>query len=202
MPYGFAAYEFLAYVVPGGILLIVLMVLFPAVRTFFGRDRMDVGGLGMFLIVSFAFGQALQTVGAYAIEKPLIILGYAHQTDLVLSPQQKLIDPEIRTSFVEKANEFRVSVTTLNPENPEDVLKWRNLIRRVHSKINQEKLSDRLEIYGQHYAVNMNAATAFILALIIITAVIFTRRHRSRWLKGIKVVVVPPPVTWVIIVIY
>jgi len=116
MPYGFAAYEFLAYVIPGGILLIVMMVLFPSVKTFFGQDRMDVGGLGMFLIVSFVLGQALQTIGAYAIERLMIIFGYAHQTDLVLSPNQKLIDPDVRASFLEKANEFKISVATLKPD--------------------------------------------------------------------------------------
>jgi hypothetical protein len=62
MPYSFAAYEFLVYVMPGGLLTFFFIAMFPGVRAMLGAEPVNVGGLVLFLVVAFMAGMLLQSI--------------------------------------------------------------------------------------------------------------------------------------------
>jgi hypothetical protein len=66
----FDAYGFLAYVVPGTVLLFVLIIIFPKLDWLLGREKVELGGFGVFLIVAFVLGQLLQNLGAVIKQGP------------------------------------------------------------------------------------------------------------------------------------
>jgi hypothetical protein len=185
MLYGFGTYEFLANVVPGGLFLFFLMLLFPNIRTVFGRARMDVGGLGLFLIVSFVLGQSIQSLSFFIIEKPMVALNLARRIQY----------DSLKSDYIIKIQQQAAKEFNLPP--PEqwkaDYDKnWHTLIRRIHSKINQQNLSDRLEIYSRQFAVSMTLAGVFALALVICTMVFLMQRFCVDTFISIKVAFMPP----------
>jgi len=190
MPYAFGAYEFLAYVIPGGLLLFFLMVLFPGVKVPFGQEPVNVGGLVVFLVTAFVFGQILQTAATYLVQTPMEFFGYAYRTSNVIWKDQTLLTPEERNRLIKAVGEdFKFSsdkfgfqkARAIKDENVRAQLErdWRNLIRRIHSKVNLEHTSDRLEIYSQHFNLNLGLSMALIVMFVIAKTVWATKLRRK-----------------------
>jgi hypothetical protein len=188
MSYPYAAYEFLVYVIPGGLILFTVMALFPTVRELFGRERVDAGGLGIFLVLAFAVGQFVDGVSHQTVERAMTAAGCSHQSDTVAGKgSQTIISSENRTEFARRVQaNYGVAIDTLDLNKPDHKRNWINVIRRIHSLVSQK--NDRLEVYVRQYAVNMNIATSLIAVLLILLGVLFIQHRRRAWLVGIRTV--------------
>jgi hypothetical protein len=190
MSYPYAAYEFIVYVIPGGLILFTLMALFPAVRELFGVERIDAGGLGIFLILAFILGQFIHALSHRIVEAPMIWAGLAHQTDgVLLNKNPKLLNDGDRSKLADRVKrELDVSIDSLDLGKPADATVWRGIVRRLHSTVNQKTASDRLEIYARQYAMNRNISTGLIAVLLILGALLFVQLRRNEWLEGFRAV--------------
>jgi hypothetical protein len=56
-------YDHAGIVVPGAILMLGLLYLFPELRPLFGKNAISVGGLGIFLLVAYAVGHLVASAG-------------------------------------------------------------------------------------------------------------------------------------------
>jgi hypothetical protein len=193
-------------VVPGGFLLFFIVALFPGLRPLFGKEPVNVGGLILLLIVSFVLGQLLQTLAFYTIQPVMIRSGLAYRTSVVLFKDQNVISEKSRERLeVLLPKDFGFAKEHLNYTSSEtitDKIKndWRSLVRRLHTKVNLEKASDRLDFHAQNYALSMNLAMSFVLIFIVlITISRCTPAQRKRlkaaafprWFEVVLLVLVP-----------
>jgi hypothetical protein len=61
----FDFYEYAAFIIPGAILAVGLLWLFPEGRVLFSKEGLTLGELGIFVIVAYAAGQLVQAIGNY-----------------------------------------------------------------------------------------------------------------------------------------
>jgi len=61
----FDFYEYAGIIVPGAVLVMGLVWLFPDSRTLFSKEGVTIGELGLFVIVAYAAGQLVQAIGNY-----------------------------------------------------------------------------------------------------------------------------------------
>ena len=58
----FDAYEYVGVIVPGALPTLAAALLFPEVHALLGNEGVDLGGLGLFLIISFVAGHLVQAL--------------------------------------------------------------------------------------------------------------------------------------------
>jgi hypothetical protein len=61
----FDFYEYAGFIIPGAVLVIALVWLFPETRALFSKEGVTLGELGLFVIVAYAAGQLVQAIGNY-----------------------------------------------------------------------------------------------------------------------------------------
>jgi hypothetical protein len=61
----FDFYEYAGFIIPGAVLTLGLLLFFPEGRALFTKDGVTFGELGLFVIVAYAAGQLIQTIGNY-----------------------------------------------------------------------------------------------------------------------------------------
>jgi hypothetical protein len=59
----FDFYEYAGVIVPGAVLVMALVWLFPESRTLFTKEGVTLGELGLFVIIAYAAGQLVQAIG-------------------------------------------------------------------------------------------------------------------------------------------
>jgi hypothetical protein len=61
----FDFYEYAGFIIPGAVLVIAVVWLFPESRALFSKEGVSLGELGLFVIVAYAAGQLVQAIGNY-----------------------------------------------------------------------------------------------------------------------------------------
>jgi hypothetical protein len=61
----FDFYEYAGFIIPGAVLVIALVWLFPESRALFSKEGVTLGELGLFVIIAYAAGQLVQAIGNY-----------------------------------------------------------------------------------------------------------------------------------------
>jgi hypothetical protein len=56
-------YEQVGIVIPGAVFLFVTMFYLPELRNVLGKDGVNLGGLGVFVLIAYAMGHLLGAVG-------------------------------------------------------------------------------------------------------------------------------------------
>jgi ABC-type Fe3+ transport system permease subunit len=59
----FDFYEYAGIIIPGTVLVMALVWLFPEGRALFSKDGVTLGELGLFVIIAYAAGQLVQAIG-------------------------------------------------------------------------------------------------------------------------------------------
>ena len=177
----FGAYEFLVYVVPGGIVLFFVIALFPRIRALFGKEPVNVGGLVLFLVIAFVLGQLIQTLAIYSVQYAMTKAELAYRTNTVLFTDTTVLSATDRALLVKRLKEdFDFPSESLQhakgDPSVDDNLRneWRRMIGKLRTKVIREKRTDRLEVYGQNFAMNMSLTAAFtiVLAMLIVVSVV------------------------------
>jgi hypothetical protein len=196
VPYSFASYELLVYIVPGGLLLFFLMAMFPGIKALFGQEPVNVGGLVIFLFVAFAIGQLLQTASTLFIQAPMSCLGWAYRTNDVLWKNQDVILASDRDLLIEAVHgefgapresfQFQDAASVGDRAKLRELRKnWRGVIDHIYAKVHPDNLSDRLGSYSQHYSLNKSAAlTYLVMFAVMLTTFFLTRRERNTAASG------------------
>ena len=65
MNWTFDFYEYAGFIIPGAVLVIALVWLFPDSRALFSKEGVTLGELGLFVIIAYAAGQLVQAIGNY-----------------------------------------------------------------------------------------------------------------------------------------
>lgn len=211
---GFGGYDYLVYIVPGAMLLVTMLVLLPKTRRFFGPERMDVGGFGLFVFISFALGLMVNMLSSITVEPFEIAREQAYQSYTLLTKDLDLVAPKVRERFLNELNnhfpELREQLdrcnTRANSDPKSDV--WKkgecqhvrpNIVRRVHNKVVTDHATDRMDIYAQHFALSLAATVALVLIFLMLVLMLgfqwcARRNERMRyWMNTGVVARIPWP---------
>ena len=180
----FDAYGFLAYVVPGAAFLFILMIMFPKLNWVLGREKVELGGFGVFLIVAFVLGQLLQNLGAVIKQGPYNWqFKTAYATNLVVLPgSMPLLSLADARLLKDKAlKKFEVDIANIHLSDAMEAMTWRNVVLRiinlVHCSGDNERSevcvrrTERLEIYNRNHGLHLGLTAAFSLLFLVMAVV-------------------------------
>src|SRR5712691_4649528 len=88
----FNAFEYLAYIIPGAVLLYAVLWLSPALKApLVEEKKIDLGSFGIFVILAFVAGLPVQAVAHYVPDRWVMRpLGLVHRTDALICGQDEI----------------------------------------------------------------------------------------------------------------
>jgi|SRR6267142_840706 hypothetical protein len=158
----FDFYEYAGILVPGAVLVIGLLWLFPEGRALLTKDGVTLGELGLFVIVAYAAGQLVQAVGNY-IEWAWWKLWGGIPTAQVLGG--KYITEDQHRRIVDSVRAQRISS---DPQHAEKLSKAQQLAiaREVYSIVAAGKRASRVDIFNGTYGLMRGLAAAMLVLMI------------------------------------
>jgi hypothetical protein len=199
--YFFDPYDYIGYIVPGSVMLLALVYLFPWVRERFeiGNGKLAVGEIGMFIIISYALGQMLHQLGHVIDMEPGYTISRYYPTDTVACKCQTL---ECKTllSSIERERllaaiviEFKVKddvcflpafldlkvvrqCQQVQAKDCQDLLEenrktWREVVARININLHRTKASERIELFNRSVGLHYGMATAFAIIFCLVFAI-------------------------------
>lgn len=163
MKTSFDAYEFIAVIAPGSVLVAVLMLLWPEARGFLADKSVSIGDLGVAVIAAFVIGHMVQALGA-AIEWVFWKPFGGRPTEWVLKPSWKLIDDEQRTRLTAAVSRFEGKPVDLAAC---DHAAWEGLTREIYARVQAAKRTGRIDVFNRTYGLMRGLCAAFLTAAAI-----------------------------------
>lgn len=161
----FDFYEFTGILAPGGVLVSGILLIIPDANTLLESNGISFGEFGLLLLVAYAFGHLIQSVGN-AVEWAWWKLFGGMPTDWIRSGKRDIISKPQAHLLKEKIS----SQLDLDlPDKLSDLTakEWYSIVRQIHTVIDKEGLTQRVEIFNGNYGINRGLAASF-LALVII----------------------------------
>jgi hypothetical protein len=150
-------YETIGVAIPGSVVVITAMLLFPDVKNLMGTQGVDIGGLGIFLVASFVAGHVVAAIGNIIESIENLVLGNA--SNALLSPDQKVIATGQRNRL-EDAVRKTIAVEFSSLDNHS----WRAVRREMYSHIAAAGGSDRIDKFNRTYGLQRGVASACLIA--------------------------------------
>lgn len=163
----FDFYEYAGVVVPGAVLTLGLLWLFPESRILFSKEGVTFGELGLFVIVAYAGGQLIQGVGNW-IEWAWwkVWGGYPSRRvlagELLSAGQHKRVVEALR-----KDGKVTADLTTCSL--PECLA----IVREVYSVVAAAGKAARVDTFNGNYGLLRGLAASFLALLI--AAIVFAK---------------------------
>jgi|HubBroStandDraft_4_1064222.scaffolds.fasta_scaffold19077_4 hypothetical protein len=152
----FDAYDYVGYIVPGAVLLVGLMLLFPAIKEQLAGHKFELSDLGLLIILSFALGQMLHQVG-HVVDKTKFVR--THYSDDILCGGDPSLSAEEKTKvikIIESQYGFTPSCITEDTKT-----NWRNTVRQIYIEVHEAKRSERVDIFDRGVGLLLGLGTAF-----------------------------------------
>jgi hypothetical protein len=152
----FDFYEYAGVVIPGAVLVVALVWLFPESRALFSKEGVTLGELGLFVIIAYAAGQLVQAIGNYlewAWWKPW----GGMPTGRVLSG--KLLTTEQHQRLLEALRPALGSVDPSKLAEPER----RAIVREVYAEVLSAGKAARIDTFSGSYGLMRGLAAVFVV---------------------------------------
>lgn len=168
----FDFYEFAGIVMPGAILIAGLSRVVPSVGSVIAVKDISLGSLGLFLILAYAAGHVLQSIGNFIEFVWWFFPGMP--TDWVRADRGHLLSPSQRSALEQQlpkklALEGPFSFSTITAEQ------WFALSRQVYAAVAAATRASRIDTFNGNYGLNRGLAAAFLL--VGVAVVIQDRAH-------------------------
>lgn len=160
-------YEQLGIVTPGAVFLFGLMFYVPQLHDLLAKDGVSLGGLGIFVIISYAAGHLL-AAGANAIEMLHWKLQGGMPSNWVIGSEPKLLSPAQLVRLEHQiASRLQLS---LSPLRDLDQTAWHPVFRQIYSDVERHGKHDRADAFNGNYGLNRGlCAAAICLAVVVLT---------------------------------
>ncbi len=156
----FDFYEFAGVIVPGAVLTLGLMLLFPESRVFFSKDGVTFGELGLFIVIAYAAGHLVQGIGNWiewiwwkvwgGLPSRRVLSGH-----LLSADQHERVVAALR----EDGNVTNDIATCSSSEALA-------IVREVYSVVAGSGKAGRVDIFNGNYGLLRGLAAAFLMLLI------------------------------------
>lgn len=158
----FDAYEYIAVIAPGSVLTFGGLLVFPELQPYFSNDGLTVGGLGLFVILSFIAGHLLQAGGnlvEWFLWKPF----GGMPTNWVLKDNQNLLDRVQVDKLFSKVKAIHPDIVVA-----EDNKKgWFGVTREIYGYVKDAGKSERVDSFNRSYGLMRGLSTSLITVTLI-----------------------------------
>ena len=156
-------YEQVGIVVPGSVFVFGLLLFFPVLQTMLTKDGVSLGGLGIFVLLSYAAGQLIAAIGNLA-ESILWHFVGGMPTDWMTKTHTTLLS-SAQIDLVEKKLEERLGITAKVRGLDQKV--WWPISRQIYADVAKNGKPDRIDTFNGMYGLNRGlAAATFALACV------------------------------------
>jgi hypothetical protein len=164
MSKGFSFYEQTGILIPGATLVFGLLFFFPEFRTLFFPDGVSIGGLGLFLLISYAAGHLAAALGNIV---ELCLWGVqGRPLNWVTRKKNGLLAPE-QVDNIEGLVKQRLRLD-INAIRGMPMKQWFPITRQIHADVMAHGKPARIERYNGNYSLNRGLAAA-LLALVLLS---------------------------------
>ncbi len=160
-------YEQVGIVTPGAVFLFGMMFYISELRDVFAKDGVSVGGLGIFVIISYAIGHLLAAFGN-VIENLYWRITGGMPSDWVVGPEPRLLS-SVQIGKVEALIAARFGL--ILPPFAELTRKtWYPIFRQIYSDVEKHGKPGRGDTFNGIYGLNrgLSAATLALAVAILI----------------------------------
>jgi hypothetical protein len=156
-------YEQVGIVIPGAVFLFGLMFFLPALHDLFAKDGVSLGGLGIFVIVSYAVGQLVAALGN-GIETVYWRLKGGMPSNWITGPKPRLLSVG-QIVKIEAIAASRLGVT-VPPLSELTAAAWFPVFRQIYSDVERHGKPGRGDTFNGLYGLNRGlSAAALSLAI-------------------------------------
>lgn len=156
----FNAYEYIAVIAPGSVVAFGASLAYPSLKSYIANDGITVGGLGIFIIMSFIIGHLIQGFGNI-YEKCVWSIFSGMPTNWLRQPSQTLLSGT-------QLNKLTGKIAESHPgfEGPSKVSEndWFALTREIYATVQGEGKSERVDSFNRTYGLLRGIAVSFIIS--------------------------------------
>jgi len=164
----FSFYEFVGVIAPGSVLLIILVQLFPDSLKFFDAKNLSLGGLGVFVIISYVIGHLIQSFGNLIENIWWKMFGGWPTIWIIQNGKCKYLSEEQLAVIPGKiSNILKLEMKKNLTEY--DLKQWGGITRQIYAAVKQAGASERIDIFNGNYGLFRGLASSFALGLAILT---------------------------------
>lgn len=159
----FDAYEFIAVVIPGSVVALLLIFQWPDLKALIAGNGFSVGGLGLFTVIAFVLGHLLQGLGS--IFESVFWAFRGMPTSWVRNTRQTLVSPAQRDTLVAKLAAMEGSCIV-----PEQTRRshWQSMMSRAYGRVHDAGKSEKIDAFNRTYGLSRGLTSSFIAASICI----------------------------------
>jgi hypothetical protein len=150
-------YEQVGIVIPGAIFLFGLMFFIPALHNIFAKDGISIGGLGIFVILSYAVGQLVAALGN-GIENVYWHFKGGMPSNWIIGPNPRLLSAG-QIAKVEAQTASRLGVT-VSPLSQVTAATWFPVFRQIYSDVERYGKLARGDTFNGLYGLNRGLCAA------------------------------------------
>lgn len=152
------AYEYISLVIPGSVVAIVLALLAPDVRELLGQGGVDIGGLGVVVLIALVSGYLLQAVGNFIelLEQKLGINPSERLRRFGFGPVSKTQYERAKQKILDRGHGDIASLSASD---------WRALRGEMVSEIRGTDPNNRLDVMLRMYGLGRGLVSAFMLSI-------------------------------------
>jgi hypothetical protein len=164
----FDYYEFRGVITPGAVLVVGVVLLFPAVTNLGGGQDFSLGEFGVFLVASYVAGHLLQSV-ANLLEGPYWKLRGGWPSAWVRNGTKRLVAGEQRAVLpdaIERILGLRIS--TLEGVGERE---WDSIIRQMKAALEDAERNRRVEVFNSNYGLFRGLVVAFLIDSVLVALV-------------------------------
>jgi hypothetical protein len=166
----FDFYEFAGIVMPGAILIAGLAQAVPNIGAIIAVKDMTLGTLGLFVILSYAAGHLVQTVGN-ALEG-LYWLFSGIPTDWIRTGRGHLLSQGQRTALEEQVPK-KLGLRAPFAFKHLDKKEWFSITRQIYAAVAAANRANRIDVFNGNYGLNRGLAAS----LLLVAAVVIIQDH-------------------------
>lgn len=159
----FDAYEYVGVIIPGALPTLAASLLIPKVASVISSEGIELGTLGIFLIVSFVVGHVVQLIGNW-IETIEDMLGLGKDA-IVLNEKRRPMDVDRWQRFLSVLrSEGIMDRDELKPSS------WQGTRKEVYAALQADKRTHRIDAFNRTYGMcrGMVAGTIMTVGLVLI----------------------------------
>ncbi|PLX93320.1 MAG: hypothetical protein C0621_08000 [Desulfuromonas sp.] len=155
----FNAYEYIGVIAPGTVVVFAVTLVSPEVKQFLVDGGTTLGGLGLFLILSFIAGHLLQGLGNW-FENIFWKCFGGMPTNWVRRESQKLLAKEQRKLLTQKISELHPAIDNLEQVDDKE---WYSLTREIYAMVKAADRAARVDAFNRNYGLLRGVAVSFLV---------------------------------------
>ena len=156
----FDFYEYAGFIIPGAVIVMAVVWLFPESRALFSKEGVTLGELGLFVIIAYAAGQLVQAIGNF-LEWLWWKPWGGMPTGRVLTG--KLLTPEQQQRLIEA---LRPALGGADPSKIPEAQR-RAIVREVYAEVLGAGKAARIDTFSGSYGLMRGLPAAFVVAFVL-----------------------------------